>query len=76
MKLLNSSQTHIVVSKIYYVKNEIIKFSFIFLIFFHNIAKVPKINQSTNSIIEKLIYPHLLKIDNVKNKTPNIKNKT
>lgn len=76
MKLLNSSQTHIVGSKICYVKIEFIKSSFFLRKLYKIKAKVPKINQSNNSIIEKLIYPHLLKIDNVKNKTPNVKNKT
>lgn len=76
MKLLNSSQTHILVSKICYVKIEFIKILLFLKKIKYIIAKVPKINQSTNRIIEKLIYPHLLKIDNVKNKTPNVKNKT
>ena len=39
-------------------------------------AKVPKINQSNNSIIKKINLPTSVKIDNVKNKTPNVKNKT
>ena len=38
-------------------------------------AKVPKIYQSNNSIIEKLIYPHLLKKIMLKTKHQMLKTK-